>query len=84
MCSLRPATQRQSPFVASEPYQCVAMPVGRLRRKQMLGVQFYRQKPVGNYIADFYAPAARLVVEVDGSQHFEPRKPNTTSAAMRT
>jgi very-short-patch-repair endonuclease len=35
-------------------------------------VQFYRQKPIGNYIADFYAPAARLVVEVDGSQHFEP------------
>jgi very-short-patch-repair endonuclease len=46
----------------------------RLRRKQILGVQFYRQKPIGNYIADFYAPAARLVVEVDGSQHFEPRQ----------
>ena len=46
----------------------------RLRRKQILGVQVYRQKPVGNYIADFYAPAARLVVEVDGSQHFEPRQ----------
>ena len=44
----------------------------RLRRKQILGVQFYRQKPIGNYIADFYAPAARLVVEVDGSNHFEP------------
>lgn len=44
---------------------------GRLRRKQILGVQFYRQKPIGNYITDFYAPAARLVVEVDGSQHLE-------------
>jgi very-short-patch-repair endonuclease len=43
----------------------------RLRRKQILGVQFYRQKPIGNYIADFYAPAARLIVEVDGSQHFD-------------
>ena len=41
----------------------------RLRRKQILGVQFYRQKPIGNYIVDFYAPAARLVVEVDGSHH---------------
>ena len=41
----------------------------RLRRKQILGVQFYRQKPVGNYIVDFYAPAAKLVIEVDGSQH---------------
>jgi very-short-patch-repair endonuclease len=42
----------------------------RLRRKQLLGVQFYRQKPLGQYIVDFYAPSIRLVVEVDGSQHF--------------
>jgi very-short-patch-repair endonuclease len=41
----------------------------RLRKKQLLGVQFYRQKPIGNYIVDFFAPSARLVVEVDGSQH---------------
>ncbi len=42
---------------------------GRLCRKQMLGVQFYRQKPIGNYIVDFYTAKAKLVVEVDGSQH---------------
>ena len=41
----------------------------RLRRKQILGVPFYRQKPLGNFIVDFYAPKAKLVVEVDGSQH---------------
>jgi very-short-patch-repair endonuclease len=43
----------------------------RLRRKQILSVQFYRQKPIGNYIVDFYAPAAHLVIEADGGQHFE-------------
>lgn len=43
----------------------------RLRRKQLLNVQFYRQKPIGNYIADFYAPAVKLIIEVDGGQHFE-------------
>ena len=42
----------------------------RLRGKQILGIQFYRQKPIGNYIVDFYAPAAQLVIELDGSQHF--------------
>ena len=42
-----------------------------VRRKQMLGVQFYRQKPIGSYIVDFYAPNAKLVVEVDGGQHLE-------------
>lgn len=43
----------------------------RLRRKQILGVQFYRQRPMGDYIVDFYAPSVQLVVEVDGGQHFE-------------
>jgi len=40
-----------------------------LRRKQILGVQFYRQKPLLRYVVDFYAPAAALIVEVDGAQH---------------
>jgi very-short-patch-repair endonuclease len=42
-----------------------------LRKKQVLGVQFYRQKPIGPFIVDFYAPAVKLVIEVDGSQHLE-------------
>ena len=43
----------------------------RLRGKQILGVQFYRQKLIGNYIVDFFAPKTKLAVEVDGSQHGE-------------
>ena len=43
----------------------------RLRLKQVLGIQFYRQKPIGDYIVDFYAPKVKLVVEVDGSQHLD-------------
>ena len=42
----------------------------RLRSKQLLGLQFYRQKPLLNYIVDFYCPAANLVIECDGSQHY--------------
>ncbi|MBF8248115.1 MAG: DUF559 domain-containing protein, partial [Bacteroidetes bacterium] len=38
----------------------------RIRRKQLLGLQFYRQRPVGIYIVDFYCHAAALIVEVDG------------------
>jgi len=44
----------------------------KLRRKQILGVQFYRQKPLVHYIVDFYCAAANLIIELDGSQHFEP------------
>jgi very-short-patch-repair endonuclease len=43
----------------------------RIRRKQIRGVQFYRQKPLLAYIVDFYCPAAKLVLELDGSQHAE-------------
>ncbi len=42
----------------------------RLRMKQLNGYQFYRQKPVGDYIVDFYCPRAKLVIEVDGGRHF--------------
>jgi very-short-patch-repair endonuclease len=41
----------------------------RLRNNQLLGIQFYRQKPIGEHIVDFFAPRVKLVVEVDGSQH---------------
>jgi very-short-patch-repair endonuclease len=42
----------------------------RLRRKQLKGHQFYRQKIIGDFIADFYCPKAKIVIEVDGGQHY--------------
>ncbi len=33
-------------------------------------VKVTRQKVIGNYIVDFYIPSAKLVIEVDGSQHY--------------
>ena len=33
---------------------------------------FNRQKVIGDYIVDFYCASARLVIEIDGSQHYEP------------
>jgi very-short-patch-repair endonuclease len=35
-------------------------------------VQFKRQYPVGIYIVDFYCHQAKMIVELDGSQHYEP------------
>lgn len=34
-------------------------------------VKFLRQKPLGNYIVDFYSAEAKLVIELDGSQHYD-------------
>ena len=53
--------RRQSTEVETRLWQ-------RLRNKQ-LGVDFRGQHPVGNYVLDFYAPAIRLAIELDGGQH---------------
>ena len=43
----------------------------RLKSEQ-LGFAFNRQKPILNYIADFYCKELNLVVEIDGASHFSP------------
>jgi len=35
-----------------------------------LGFKFRRQHSIGGYIADFYCPSKKLIIEIDGSQHF--------------
>jgi very-short-patch-repair endonuclease len=42
-----------------------------LRAGRLHGLKFRRQHPIPPYIADFYCESAKLVVEVDGSQHDE-------------
>jgi len=42
----------------------------KLRLRQLNGLQFYRQRIVVNYIVDFLCPRAKLVIEVDGGQHY--------------
>ena len=42
----------------------------KIRGKQLKEFQFYRQKIIGNYIADFYCPKSKLVIEVDGGHHY--------------
>ncbi len=45
-------------------------------------VRFSRQKVLGKYIADFYSAEAKLVIELDGSQHYEDR--NIEKDSVRT
>ena len=44
-----------------------------LRKLDLEGSHFRRQVPIGPYVADFACMAARLVIELDGSQHGEDR-----------
>jgi very-short-patch-repair endonuclease len=41
----------------------------QLKARKMKGYQFMRQKPIGDYIMDFYCSRLRLVIEIDGESH---------------
>ena len=41
-----------------------------LKKKQMCGFDFDRQKPIGDYIVDFYCKELSLAIEVDGNTHY--------------
>jgi very-short-patch-repair endonuclease len=43
-----------------------------LRAHRLHGASFRRQTPIGPYVVDFVCHAAKLIIEVDGGQHFEP------------
>lgn len=44
-----------------------------LKHKQIANHRFRRQYSIGPYIVDFYCPASRLAIEVDGDSHLQPR-----------
>ena len=44
-----------------------------VRNRQLFGIKFRRQFPVGRYILDFYAPEYKLGIEADGGQHYEDK-----------
>lgn len=39
-------------------------------KNSQTGFKFRRQHSIGGYIADFYCPSKKLIIEIDGSQHF--------------
>ncbi|MCF7965400.1 endonuclease domain-containing protein [Methylobacter sp. Wu8] len=47
---------------------------GRLRNRQMLGCKFRRQQVIGSYIADFLCMEPKIIIELDGSQHWEQQE----------
>jgi len=46
----------------------------KLRAKQINGVKFRRQQPIGNYIVDFVSFEKKIIIELDGGQHARAKK----------
>jgi len=69
MTRISPHTKQRSRALRRDQTDAERFLWKRLRKKQILGYKFRRQHPLGNYILDFVCLEARLVIEVDGSQH---------------
>ena len=41
----------------------------QIKDKQLLGYDFHRQKPIDEYVVDYYCPKLKLVLEIDGDSH---------------
>ena len=65
-----PKIMRQAGELRKEPTPAERKLWSRIRNDQ-LGVNFRRQHAIGNYIPDFCSPKAKLIIELDGSQHLE-------------
>lgn len=61
-----PNTKRNAIELRKEPTPAESKLWSRIRNDQ-LGVTFRRQHAIGNYIADFCSPKAKLIIELDGS-----------------
>jgi len=46
----------------------------RLKHSQLLGFKFRRQQGIAQYVVDFYCPACKLAVEIDGATHSTARE----------
>ena len=53
-----------------------------LRNRRLANWRFRRQQPIGPYFADFFCSSAKLIIEIDGSQHAEDE--HRISDASRT
>ena len=42
-----------------------------LRHQKLSGLKFRRQVPIGPFIVDFFCPTGRLIIELDGAQHYD-------------
>jgi very-short-patch-repair endonuclease len=56
----------------------------QLRRRQIAGLVFRKQQPLGPYIVDFCCQKRKLIIEVDGGQHAGSRKDQKRDAFLKS
>lgn len=70
----RPQLKEHRRNLRNEPTHAEKEMWNGLRKKRTEGYKFRRQHSIGPFIADFYSPSLKLVVEVDGATHEDPKQ----------
>src|SRR5215207_3236403 len=68
---LSPLLLKRAKEMRREPAPAEKILCSYLRDRQLINLKFRRQVPIGNYIADFYCAARRVIVELDGESHLD-------------
>jgi len=68
---IEPLTLHRARTLRANQTESEARLWGELRGRKLQGWKWRRQAPIGPFIADFFCPAARLVVELDGGHHLD-------------
>ncbi|RAZ75109.1 endonuclease domain-containing protein [Mesorhizobium atlanticum] len=82
----QPVTPAKRNFARSmrrEPTEAEDRLWQELRGRRLDKIKFRRQVPIGRYVADFVCAEAKLIVEIDGSQHAESRHDQERDAALK-
>lgn len=66
----KPSTKEKRRVLRKEMTDAERVLWSKLSGRQLCGLKFRRQYGLGEYIADFYCPELRLVIELDGGQHY--------------
>jgi very-short-patch-repair endonuclease len=71
---VKPAIRKRARILRRDSTDAERVIWRELRAHRLNGVGFRRQTPIGPYVVDFVAHHARLVIEIDGGQHFESKQ----------
>ena len=81
--SIPPAKRSFAKTLRTDMTEAEAKLWRELRDRRLDGIKFRRQAPVGAYVADFICPKAKLIVEIDGSQHAESTRDKHRDAELK-
>ncbi|MDG4878446.1 endonuclease domain-containing protein [Mesorhizobium sp. WSM4935] len=78
-----PAKRNFARSMRREPTEAEDRLWQELRGRRLDNIKFRRQAPIGRFVADFLCAEARLIVEIDGSQHAESRHDQERDAELK-